>query len=104
MDGKHISMCPLRKSDSYYYNYKGFHSLVLLAFVDSNYKFIFVDVGADGVTSDTGIVMNSHEGRPGRQPNWIATTGATTWVGSPCFIVVDEAFTIKEYLQMPFAR
>lgn len=37
-------------SGSFYYNYKGFHSLVLLAVVDSDYKFLYADVGANGAT------------------------------------------------------
>lgn len=46
--------CP-SKVRSVYYNYKGFHSIVLLVIVDADYKFLFVDVVANGTCADTAI-------------------------------------------------
>lgn len=48
VDGKHIRiLCP-KKSSSLFFNYKDFFSTVLLAVVDANYKFIYIDVGSYG--------------------------------------------------------
>ena len=44
-DGKHISVLHPFGSGTAYYNYKCYFSIVLLALVDFNYKFLFVDVG-----------------------------------------------------------
>ncbi len=55
LDGKHVACkCP-KSSGSIYYNYKGFYSVVLIALVDSDYKFIWVDVGANVSASDADV-------------------------------------------------
>ena len=37
---------------SIYYNYKKFFSVVLMALVDPDYKFVMVDIGGRGAASD----------------------------------------------------
>ena len=44
-----------KKSGSEYVKYKGYVSLVLLALVDVEYKFLWVDVGSSGSSSDAQI-------------------------------------------------
>ena len=46
-------------SGAEYYNYKGFYSLVMLALVDFDYKFTFINVGCQGRISDGGVYNNS---------------------------------------------
>ena len=58
-DGKHVAILHPSNSGSEFYNYKGFFSIVLLAIVDYNYKFIFADVGCQGRISDGGVYRNS---------------------------------------------
>ena len=52
LDGKHIAMRKPTTSGSLYRNYKKFFSIVLLALVDADYKFIWADVGGMGHQSD----------------------------------------------------
>ena len=59
LDGKHIAMKKPKKSGSEYYNHKGFFSLVLLALVDTEYKFFWVNVGSSGSLSDAQIFNQS---------------------------------------------
>ncbi len=42
-----------------YYNYKGFHSIILLTLADADYRFTWVDVGSNGCSSDCQIFNSS---------------------------------------------
>ena len=42
-------------SGSYYYNYKGKFSIVLIALVGAEYKFLYFGVGCNGRVSDEGV-------------------------------------------------
>ncbi|CAH1954258.1 unnamed protein product [Acanthoscelides obtectus] len=59
IDGKHILIESPPHSGTEYFNYKKTFSIVLLALVDANYKFIFADIGCQGRISDGGVFNNS---------------------------------------------
>lgn len=107
LDGKHINIrCPIN-AGSEYYNYKGAHSIVLLALVDADYKFIVVDVGAYGKNSDGAIFSNSLLGKSLANGTFnVPADEKLTANGEelPYVIVGDEAFPLKSYLLRPYSR
>ncbi|CAH2093728.1 unnamed protein product [Euphydryas editha] len=58
IDGKHVVIKAPFEAGSYFYNYKQQNSLVLMALVDDNYCFSYIDIGCNGRISDGGVFRN----------------------------------------------
>ena len=114
-DGKHISIYHPHNSGSEFYNYKGFFSVVLMAFVDHDYKFIFADVGCQGRISDGGVYRNSSfcsrlcKGELNLPlPRPLPQSTDPTWVlfqedePVPFIFVGDNAFPLNEHVMKPY--
>lgn len=107
LDGKHIAIkCP-PNSGSIFYNYKGFYSIILLALVDADYRFLWVNVGANGSSGDAQIFNNSDLrdsiitggiGFPPPEP--LPRDDQPT----PYFIVGDDAFGLRTWLMKPHSK
>jgi hypothetical protein len=109
IDGKHVALHKPHKSGSLYYNYKRFFSIVMLAIVDADYKFLWVDVGSNGGAADSQI-WNScdlkdlvERKKMGLPPPEVLPDDPDQ-VPVPYFFVGDDAFALKEYLMKPYSR
>ena len=101
VDGKHVAIrCP-KNGGSLYYNYKGFHSLILLVLVDAKYKFPWVDVGTNGSSSDAQIfnycdlcsgIVDGNLDIPVADP----LPGDDR--GMPYFLIGDDPFSLRTWL------
>uniref|UniRef100_A0A182N400 DDE Tnp4 domain-containing protein n=1 Tax=Anopheles dirus TaxID=7168 RepID=A0A182N400_9DIPT len=106
IDGKHVHIRAPRQSGSEYFNYKKFHSIVLLALVDADYNFLYVNVGGQGGISDGGIFKNSrlHEMLENKrldipEPEILR---APYNIQVPYFILGDKAFAFTNYCIRPY--
>ena len=106
LDGKHVAIRKPPKGGSRYYNYKGFHSIVILALVDADYKFLWANIGADGSNSDAALFLAStlrHSLQEGTLGLSHSDPLPADDRNTPCFILGDDAFPLREWLQKPYA-
>lgn len=105
IDGKHVVLQAPINSASDFYNYKSQFSIVLVALVDADYNFIFVDVGAQGRISDGGVFKNCKlyerlENGNLNLPSASHLTGTSKEI--PYVILGDSAFPLSNYLMKPY--
>ena len=109
LDGKHMVMQAPPKSGNQFFNYKGTFSIVLMALVDDDYRFTYVEIGDYGSNSGGALFKNCVFGKvfmndeldvppPTHLPNYPAS-GPVSY----CF-VADEAFPLCCDLMRPFVR
>ncbi|XP_071051164.1 uncharacterized protein [Onthophagus taurus] len=107
IDGKHIVVKKPAKSGSSYFNYKHTCSIVLMATVDANYKFITVDIGSMGRFSDGNIFSSSIlykkiQNKTLKLPEPDMISGGEKEL--PYVFVGDEAFPLLENLMRPYPK
>lgn len=107
IDGKHVTIQKPLNSGSSYYNYKNHFSIVLMSVVDSQYRFVFIDVGSMGRFSDGHIFSTSVLAKKMREnkleipkPTVLPTIGEPM----PYVFVGDEAFPLLENLMRPYPK
>ncbi|XP_013386500.1 putative nuclease HARBI1 [Lingula anatina] len=106
IDGKHVAVrCP-PNTGSLYHNYKGFFSVVLLALVDANYKFLWCDVGGFGTMSDSQI-FNESELKQCLEDGTINFPAPSPLPhddqDTPFFFLGDDAFALRTYMMKPYS-
>ena len=107
VDGKHIRIIKPCDSGSLFWNYKDFYSMVLLAVADSEYRFVFVNIGAYGKDCDSSLfketqlwrgIVNNDLPIPKPKPLSESIPGCTPYV-----FVGDEGFGIHMNLMRPYS-
>lgn len=93
LDGKHIKITGSYEYGSTNFNYKKENSIVLMALVDHDYCFTYINVGANGSASDGGIFKNCSIFIELENGSFIPEDGV---------IVADAAFPLKTYLMKPY--
>lgn len=104
LDGKHIRIVRPPHSGAMYYNYKGFYSIVLMALVNADYKFMWLDIGKQGRISDGGVLewteffSDLNTGKLHFPPKDENHTNLD-------FVLIgDEAFALHKHLLKPYSK
>ncbi len=107
MYGKHVAIRKPMNACSYYYNYKNFHSIVLMALVVGDYKFTWMEVSANDTSSDAqifedcGLKAAIDQRLIGFPPlDRLPDDDKDT----PYFFVGDNAFPLCTYMMKPYGR
>ncbi|KAG5895689.1 hypothetical protein JTB14_027012 [Gonioctena quinquepunctata] len=104
IDGKHIRIKPPAGSATLYYNYKKIYSVVLLAVVNHNYEFSFVDVGKQGRLSDGGIIDATLFGRRLKEKTLDLPETNGTEENLDFVFIGDAAIALGPHLLTPYSQ
>lgn len=105
-DGKHIAIKKPKNAGSDYFNYKRFHSIILMAAVDANYRFISIDVGAKGAEGDANVFSRSELGRKIKEDSPSLNLPPDSLVGNtilPYYFIGDDAFPLMKRMLKPYS-
>ncbi|KAL8624635.1 hypothetical protein ACOMHN_045170 [Nucella lapillus] len=103
LDGKHVAIRKPKGSGSLYHNYKGFFSIPMLALVDADYKFVWVELGGMGHMSDSQIFLQTglrdalEDGSVLRPDPCPLTDDPEDTTPVPYYIVADDAFALRDF-------
>ncbi|XP_058818531.1 uncharacterized protein LOC131681634 [Topomyia yanbarensis] len=105
LDGKHVRIkCPAN-AGSLYYNYKRYHSIILMAASDANYRFTFIDVGSPGADGDVNVFSRTEFGKQILEdtsfldlPQDAPINGADL----SYFFIADDAFPLSHRIMKPY--
>jgi hypothetical protein len=107
MDGKHIVVQKPVRSGSLFYTYKHTFAIQLLAVVNADCRFLYVDVGCQDRIGDAGVYQNSSLRRalennnvnvPEAEPVPLLDTAF------PYVFVANETFPLKTYIMKPYTK
>ncbi|KAM4029985.1 uncharacterized protein ACNLHF_022083 [Anomaloglossus baeobatrachus] len=102
IDGKHVRIQQPHNSGSFFYNYKGFFSVILFDVVNANYEFIYLDVGINGRVSDGGALDYTEFGRRLNNDSLFLPSNDQT-IGHLNFtFIADEAFPLQKNVLRPY--
>ena len=79
----------------------------MLALVDANYRFLYVDVGNYGRVSDGGVFNNSSLSKALASNSLCIPTAETVWgleKKVPYVVVADDAFALKPNIMKPYGK
>ncbi|CAG5035770.1 unnamed protein product [Parnassius apollo] len=103
VDGKHIAIKPPPGAGSYFRNYKGFDSQVLLGVANSKYELIYFSFGINGRVSDGGVFQYTDFYRKLMNKSLnLPKVSNVSGYNLPYVLVGDQAFSLSQEFMTPF--
>ena len=102
VDGTHIIVKTPLESQTDYYNYKKYHSIVMLASVNANLQFNYVQVGASGRCNDASIYSRSNLADVIQSPIYTKHSMLINGVKVQAHLIADSAFALNATLMKPY--
>ncbi|XP_053686312.1 putative nuclease HARBI1 [Sabethes cyaneus] len=103
IDGCHIEVGVPKDEATDYYNFKGWHSVILFAAVDHRYRFTYINVGVPGRANDSTIFENSKlKEMHCMNEVFQAHSQRIEGVEIPILLIGDSAFKLSNCVMKPF--
>ncbi|RLU20862.1 hypothetical protein DMN91_007476 [Ooceraea biroi] len=107
LDGRHIEFKVPLQDGSFYRNYEGTNSIVLLGLVNAHYQFMYINVGVNGRVSDGGVFRDSDLSQFINDPqNTLNVPRDKPLPGMnepvPYVILADAAFPLQNHILKPY--
>ncbi|CAN8016086.1 unnamed protein product, partial [Ixodes persulcatus] len=103
LDGCHFPISLPKEHATVYYNYKGWHSIILLALVDHRYRFRYINLGTPGRCHDANVYGCSQLHTLVDSFQFQSPTVAIEGTAIAPIILCDQAFPLTTNLLKPFA-
>ncbi|KAL1480501.1 hypothetical protein MTO96_050975 [Rhipicephalus appendiculatus] len=104
LDGCHIPVSPPEEHATDYFNYKGWYSMILLALVDHQYRFRYINVGSPGRCHDAFVYGRSDFRKLVESDFFKTPVSIIEGTTVAPIILCDQAFPLTANLQKPFAN
>ncbi|CAF3307254.1 unnamed protein product [Rotaria sp. Silwood2] len=104
VDGTHIGIKPPGGAESDYYNYKKYHSILMLAVVNSNLKFTYVNIGAPGRCNDASVYNRSSLAQVIKNDIYANNYMVINSTRIQSHMIADSAFSLSRTLLKPFSQ
>ncbi|CAF2610044.1 unnamed protein product [Rotaria sp. Silwood2] len=103
VDGTHIAIKPPLGFECDYFNYKKYHSIIMLATVNSNLLFTYVNIGAPERCNDSSIYNNCSLSNVIQHPIYQNHFMMINNVMVHSHLIADSAFALSSNLMKPFS-
>lgn len=107
IDGKHVRIFAPPHSGTLHYNYKRYHSIILMAAAESNRRITWAAVGVPGSQNDATVFKFSELGTRINNGNANLPPDRTipgTDVKTPYYFLGDGGFPVKKNIMVPYVR